>query len=152
TPGGALTQTVTVDVSAESLVEDNETFEVNQIGRASCRERVEMWAVTADGKGKSTIQNDDRADITNSERKQAEGTGGGTTAFTFTVSISNPIAHDVTVVVNISATTPPTSWPRDSSSDVCSSALTPGGALTQTVTVDVSAESLVEDNETFEVN
>src|SRR5438552_12208458 len=49
------------------------------------------------GSGLGTITNDDRADISITDRTLAEGTPSGTTAFTFTVSLSNAADQPITV-------------------------------------------------------
>ena len=81
----------------------------------------------------------------------AEGSPSGTTAFTFTVSLSNPVASNVTVdyaTANGTATTADNDYTGASGTVT----FTAGGALTQSVTVNVSKDSKVEADETFLVN
>ena len=76
-------------------------------------------------------------------RELAEGSPSGTTAFTFTVSLSNPVASNVTVdyaTANGTATTADSDYTAASGTVT----FTAGGALTQTVTVNVTKDSKVE--------
>lgn len=76
----------------------------------------------------------------------------GTTAFDFTVSLSGAVAEDVTVVVDTNPVTA-TGGGTDYADLVGQTVtFTAGGALTQTVTVDVTRELLAEADETFQVN
>ncbi|MGD0518217.1 MAG: Calx-beta domain-containing protein, partial [Thermoguttaceae bacterium] len=151
TAGGALTQTVTVNVNKDSKVEADETFVVNlsnaKFGGATDATR----AAITDSQGVGTITNDDVANITINDVTLAEGSPSGTTAFTFTVSLSNPVASNVTVDY---ATANGTATTADSDYTAASGTLmfTAGGALTQTVAVNVTKDNKAEADETFYVN
>ncbi|MCP3953419.1 MAG: hypothetical protein GY697_14550, partial [Desulfobacterales bacterium] len=151
TPGGALTQTVTVNVTGETLVEYDETFTVN-LTDARFGGSVDVTRVTiADAQGLGTIPNDDTATLSINDVSLAEG-DAGTTAFDFTVTLSDSVVSDVTVVADTSpanATGGGTDY-----NDVISQTVTftAGGALTQTVTVTAIGDSFIEADETFQVN
>jgi hypothetical protein len=77
----------------------------------------------------------------------AEGTGGSTTAFNFTVTRSdNSEAFNLTVNTNTGTAVSPSDYTAISGGTV---SFTAGGSLTQTVTVLVNHDNSVEANETF---
>jgi len=87
-PGGGLVQTVPVQVTGDTKVEPTEAFTVNLSNPAN--------ATIADGQGLGTIQNDDGTAIQIDDVERAEG-DAATTAFVFTVSLTNPSVDTVTV-------------------------------------------------------
>ncbi len=86
TVGGPLTQSVSVTVSSESIVEANETFVMNLTGVNN----ITGMTTIGDGQGLATINNDDQATITISPITQAEG-NTGIAPMNFSVTLSNPI-------------------------------------------------------------
>src|SRR5207253_8333363 len=92
-PGHPLTQPVIVTVPADNTVEPADTFTLNlsnAIGR-----NVSMARAVATG----TILNDNRATLAVSDVSLPEGSGGST-AFAFTISLSNPSEQPVSVQVD----------------------------------------------------
>ena len=141
---GQTTQTITVNVNGDTVVESDESFNVtlsSPSGNASL--------VKATGVG--TIQNDDSGSlpgISINDVSKAEGNSGNT-AFTFNVTLSSPAAAAVTVnfaTANGTAT---------SGSDYTANSGTvtfAAGQTSQTVTVQVTGDTNVEPDETFFVN
>jgi hypothetical protein len=97
------------------------------------------------------VTDNDTANITISDVSLAEGSPSGTTAFVFTVSLSNAVASNVTVDY---ATADGTATTADGDYTAASGTVTftAGGALAQTVTVNVTRDSKPEGDETFFVN
>lgn len=89
TSAGPLTQQISVPIVRDNLVEGNETFVVNLSNP--------VGATIATGQGTGTILDDDSASLSINNVTQAEGNGGGFTAFVFTVSSSNPSATPMQV-------------------------------------------------------
>ncbi|MEM9556249.1 MAG: IPTL-CTERM sorting domain-containing protein [Acidobacteriota bacterium] len=141
--GGPLVQTVSVPVVAEGAAEGNETFIVALSNPSG-------GATIAQATGTGTILNDDGMIDFGGDLSQAEGSGGGTTAFDIDVTLSDVVAQTVTVDVATldgSATAGADYVPL-------SQTLTflPGDPLSQTVTVDVVADDVVEGDEDFMVS
>ena len=137
---GPLSQTVTVQVAAESMAEVDETFALGLSNPSPG-----AMIVQADATG--TILNDDGTVSIGGDFGQAEGNGGGITAFALAVELSDPVTQTVTIdvaTVDGSAT-------AGSDFTALSQTLTflPGGALSQTVTVDVAADDVLEGDEDF---
>src|SRR5206468_2632509 len=88
---GVTSQPVTVTVNGDTKFESNETFFVNLSNPTG-------GATISDGQGQGTIVNDDTAPtLAIDDVSQAEGSTGGTTAFTFTVTKTGATAQSVTV-------------------------------------------------------
>ncbi|QDU51944.1 choice-of-anchor Q domain-containing protein [Gimesia panareensis] len=88
---GETEKTVTVVVNGDTAIEADETFSV-ELSNASSN------ATIADATGIGTIENDDYALLSISDVTLTENYGGGaTTAFTFTVSLSQAAGAPVTV-------------------------------------------------------
>ncbi|MEQ1745939.1 MAG: Calx-beta domain-containing protein [Saprospiraceae bacterium] len=88
--------------------------------------------------------------VTIGNRTLAEGTGGGPTAFNFTVTRSDTDgAFSLTVNTTGGTATSGTDFTAISGG---TASFTAGGSLTATVTVDVTHDNIVEANETFTVN
>ncbi|HEX5706267.1 MAG TPA: endonuclease/exonuclease/phosphatase family protein [Pyrinomonadaceae bacterium] len=88
---------------------------------------------------------------------QAEGSGGGTTSFTFTVSLSAPAGPGgVTFDIATADGTAQDDNPATEDNDYVAKSLTgqtiPAGSSTYAFTVDVNADTTGEPNETFFVN
>src|SRR5216110_1009992 len=88
---GVTSQPVTVTVNGDTKFEPDETFFVNLSNPTG-------GATISDGQGQGTIVNDDTAPtLAIDDVSQAEGSTGGTTAFTFTVTKTGATAQSVTV-------------------------------------------------------
>ncbi|MEM7351139.1 MAG: Calx-beta domain-containing protein, partial [Acidobacteriota bacterium] len=136
TAGGSLSQMVTVQVTGDTTVEDDETFTVNLSSPVA--------ATVSDGTGIGTIDNDDSTELSISSQDQAEAAG----AMTFTVSLSNPV--DVAISVDVS-TTDGTATTGDSDYAGLSGQTVNLAANTTSAMFDVTVndDSTVEADETF---
>lgn len=139
---GSLTQTVTVDVHGDGVVELDETFFVNLSNPAG--------GGIGDGQGLGTIMNDDSATLSIGDVSQNEG-DSGTSSFVFSVTLS--AAVDTAVALDY-ATADDTATTADGDYTPVSGALSFSGAAgeTQTVAVDVHGDATVEPDETFHVD
>jgi hypothetical protein len=136
-------QTVSVDVVGERLVEADETFVLN-LGNMAPDGTPPIVA-----SGTATITNDDSAVLSINDITQPEGSGNGTTPFVFTISSSNPSATPITVGYQTSdgsATTPVDYIAANGTATI------PAGATNVPVTVTVIADNLQEPDETYSVN
>lgn len=136
---GVVTQQVTVNVNGDTKLENDETFTVT-LGSNS------VGTTIGSGTATGTITNDDaQPQMLISDPSQFEG-NSGTTAFLFTVTLSNPSAFPITVnylTSNGTAT-------AGSDYTTTSGTLTfPPGSTTQTITVLVNGDLLNEGSETF---
>ena len=138
---GQTSKAVVVQVTDDTTVESDETFMVNLSGV--------VGATIADGQGIGTIQNDDTAELRINDVSRAEG-NRGSSAFNFTMTLSNPSASSVTVsyaTVNGSAV---------AGSDYTALPVTrltfSPGQTSKTVVVNVTGDTMKEPNETFVVN
>ncbi len=136
-------QTITVDVAAERLVEADETFVLNL---RSARPTGGTPAIVATGS--ATIVNDDVAVLSIDDVSLPEGSGNGTTPFTFTISSSNPSSTPITVGYQTGdgSATAPVDYIAASGT-----ATIPAGATNVPVTVTVIADNLQEPDETYSV-
>ena len=143
--GTTTTQTIAVSVVGDTVVEQDETFQVVL--------SAPVGATIADGSATGTITNDDTAappplpTLVINDAAGAEG-NSGTTPLTFTVTLSAPSASTVTVAyatVDGSATTASQDYTATNGT------LTFSGTTTQTITVSVVGDTVVEPNETFQV-
>ncbi len=138
---GELTKTLTVSVNGDTTVEPDETFFVNLSNPSSN-------ATLAQAQGTGTILNDDSPTLSINNVSQAEG-NSGTTAFIFTVTLSEAASSTVTV-----------DWAAADGTATAGSDYTAGsgtltfspGELTKTLTVPVIGDTTVEPDETFVVN
>src|SRR5213076_1632209 len=107
-------------------------------------------ATIADGQGLGTVVNDDaQPTVTINDVAKAEG-NGGTTPFSFTVSLSNPSYQTVTVSY---ATADGTATTADNDYVAASGTVTfTPGVTSQPVTVTVNGDTKFEPDETFFVN
>ena len=138
---GQTSKAVVVQVTDDTTVESDETFVVNLSGA--------VGATIADGQGVGTIQNDDATVLRINNVSKAEG-NRGSSAFSFTVTLSNPSASTVTV-----------SYATANGSAVAGSDYTAlpvtrltfsPGQTSKTVVVNVTGDTMKEPNETFVVN
>jgi muramidase (phage lysozyme) len=142
---GATSGTINVSVLGDTTSEVDETFFVN----LSSPTNVTLSGGGATLQATGTIQNDDINVSIGGPISQNEG-NAGTTSFVFPVTISSNPTSNVTVVVatsNGSATTAD----GDYQSLTQTLTFTPGGSLTQNVTVLVNGDTKDENNEAFNV-
>ena len=138
---GATSQTVTVTVAGDLLVEASETFTVTL--------SAPLNATLGTAAGTGTITNDDTPAIAITDVSVAEG-NVGTTAAVFTVSLSQ--AHVVPVTVTY-ATANGTATAGSDYTAVGATVLTfPAGTTSLPVSVNVIGDTTSEPNETFVVN
>ena len=141
---GATTGTITVNVSGDTTVETDETFLVTLSNPSG----VSLGATVTDT---GTITNDDvvAANISINDASITEG-DAGTTTLDFTVSLD--VTADVTVQVDTSdatATTADSDYVAIAAQTVT---FTNGGPLTQTVSVTINGDTVIEADETFNVD
>ncbi|HPR26300.1 Calx-beta domain-containing protein, partial [Lentimicrobium sp.] len=133
------TETFTVNITDNSIVEITETFYVNL-------SNISNALVTYDAQAIGTITDDDAATLSINSVSEDEG-NSGTTAFTFTVSLS--AASDAAVTVNY-ATANGTATTGDSDYSTATGTLTfAAGDTEETITVLVNGDTRIEDDETF---
>ena len=138
---GTITQTVTVLVNGDTVVEPNETFTVNLSSPAN--------ATIATGQGTGTIVNDDvTPTLSIGNVSQVEG-NTGTSNFAFAVSLSAPSSQTVTVAY---VTTDGTAIAPGDYTTTSGTLTFPAGTITQTVNVAVVGDTVAEPDETFTVN
>ncbi|MCW5958514.1 MAG: Ig-like domain repeat protein [Pyrinomonadaceae bacterium] len=137
---GETSKTVNILVNGDNKVEPNETFFVNLTNASG--------ATISDNQGLGTIQNDDATALSINDVSLNEG-NSGTTAFNFTVSLTNPSASAITVDY---ATANGTANSGSDYTAVSGTLTFSAGETTKIVTVNVSGDTLVEPNETFFVN
>ena len=140
---GQGTRQVTVDVIGETIFEGNETFFLNLSNPSS------GWSI-GDGQGVGTIQNDDALPaIAIADRSALEG-DAGSTAFLFTLSLSNPSSQTVTVLAQTADGT--AAAPGDYTAVAPLTVTFDPGATSQPFTVQVAGDTAVESDEAFVVN
>jgi probable HAF family extracellular repeat protein len=137
---GQTSKTVTVNVNGDTTPEAHETFNVTLSGASN--------ATISDNTGVGTINNDDAA-LSVNDRTLAEGVSGNTT-FTFTVSITHPTVNAVSVGY---ATSDGTATTANNDYTATSGTVNiPAGSTTATFDVQVTGDTTLEANETFNVN
>ncbi len=138
-------QQITVSVIGDNKFELNDTFFVNLSGASSN-------AGIGDAQAIGTITNDDAAPtISISDVTQAEG-NSGTTPFNFNVTLSNPSSQTITVAYN---TADGTATVLNSDYTAATGTLTFAAGTTNTtqlISVLVNGDTVIEPNETFNVN
>jgi len=141
-PPGTTNQTLSVTVLGDLSNESNETYFVNLSNPAG--------ATISDGQGLGTINNDDSVpSIFISDAGVFEG-NSGTTNIVFRLSLSAASGQQVSVSYATSDGT--ASRQSDYTRIVTALAVFSPGQTTQTVSVTVSGDTTVEDNETFFVD
>ncbi|MCA9179235.1 MAG: hypothetical protein KDB14_32460 [Planctomycetales bacterium] len=145
---GATTATVDVTVNGDNTVELDEQFFVNLIDATLA---AGGRAVTVlDNQGVGEIVNDDSATLTIDDVTAVEG-DAGTTAFNFTVTLSNPV--DVAVTFDhASADDTATTGDSDYTGLPLTGTTITAGATTSTITVQVTGDNTVELDEQFFVD
>lgn len=142
TAGGSTTQTFTVDLTPDDKVELDEVFNVEMNNLVNSGRLVSLV-----GTAQGTIENDDQATLSINDIAQLESDG----TFTFTVTLSNEVDADIFVdalTLDGTATAANGDYIELLDGERRLSFLT-GEQLTQTFTVDVSDENLVEADEIF---
>ena len=138
---GQTSKTVTVNATGNTVVEPNETFGVNLSGATG--------ATIFDSQGLGTILNDDGPTLRINDVSKTEG-NSGTTAFTFTVTLSPASTGTVKVTA---ATANGSALAGSDYTALASPLLTfSPGQTSKTVTVNATGNTVVEPNETFVVN
>ncbi|MBI3406979.1 MAG: DUF11 domain-containing protein [Planctomycetes bacterium] len=139
---GQTSKTITVLVNGDVIFENNETFTVNLSNPQN--------ATINTGIGTGTIQNDDAPPtLAINNVSQNEG-NSGTTAFTFTVTLTGATELPATVQF---ATASGTATTADNDFQSNSGTLTFNpGQTSKTITVLVNGDVIFESNETFTVN
>ncbi|MFN8348455.1 MAG: Calx-beta domain-containing protein, partial [Spirosomataceae bacterium] len=141
TAGGNSSETVTVNVTHDNIVEANETFTVLLSNPPD-------GVIISDGSGTGTITNDDAAVVTlTGTASQNEGT-----SFTFTATLNNPVQGSFTVpyTTNNGVTNPATAGTDYTDNDGTLSFAGTAGE-TKTITVNTAPDNTVELDETFTV-
>ncbi|MBX3481148.1 MAG: hypothetical protein KF842_12175 [Caulobacter sp.] len=145
TQGGALTQTVSVTINGDIDIESDESFFVNL---SNVVDSVGIATVN-DGQAVGTIINDDfPPTVSVSDAVVVEG-DDGTVSLIFTVTRNDP---DSEFTVDY-ATSDGTATVADNDYDAASGTLsfTAGGPLSQTVTVTVHGDTVIEGDETVQL-
>ncbi|HEX8568176.1 MAG TPA: Calx-beta domain-containing protein [Pyrinomonadaceae bacterium] len=137
-------KTVTVQVRGDTAIEANETFHVNLSGAP-------INAAIADNQGIGTILNDDSTlpSLSINDISLNEG-NSGTTAFTFTVSLSR--ASTQTVTINYATANNTALAPGDYTSISPTALIFGPGETSKQISVFVIGDITVEPNETFSVS
>ena len=133
---GETSQSVSVNVTRDALTEASETFRVLLSGA--------VGAVIADDTGVGTITNDDGFAV--NDVAQFEGSGSGTTAFVFNVSLLSPLASTATVNYQVAGLSAASGSDFQPLSGTLSFA---AGEVLKQVTVLVNKDSQAESDETF---
>ncbi|QEL14969.1 DUF4394 domain-containing protein [Limnoglobus roseus] len=138
---GETSKTVTVNVTGDTTFESNETFTAT----LSAPVGATLAADTATG----TITNDDTAPVVSINNvTQAEG-NTGTTAFNFTVTLSN--ASDQPIVLTVNTVDGTATAGSDYTALVGQTITFAPGETSKTVTVNVAGDTTFEVDETFNV-
>ncbi|MCB1609338.1 MAG: hypothetical protein KDI71_20430, partial [Xanthomonadales bacterium] len=137
--GQPLSLPVNVSIVRDNLDEFDEQFTVTLFNAVN--------ATIADGSGVGTITDDDTAEVDIADLSQAEGSGGGSTAFNFSLSLSNPA--DRTFSFAISTAPDSAGTPDDFAPLIGQVVQFPAGSQAATVTVQVVADDIPEPDEQF---
>ncbi|NQV27220.1 MAG: hypothetical protein HQ518_22965, partial [Rhodopirellula sp.] len=142
------TGSVTVPITADNIVEADETFTVNLAVNGDQGDRSIVTNATG-STATGTITNTDTASVTIDDITLDEGTGGTTTAFTFTVTLDQAVQGGFSLAYTTNNGT------ANAGSDYVDNdgGLTFAGTMgeTETITVLVNHDSTVEADETFTV-
>lgn len=145
---GQTTKTVTIASTGDSLDEIDETFEIHLT-------TVVGDAQISDGVGVGTIvDNDATPTLSINNVSKNEGDGGGTTNYTFTVSLSAASGREVSVqwnTVDGTATSGGSPSNRDFTSANGTLTWAVGDGASKTITILVNADANNESNEQFTV-
>ena len=128
-------------MNGDTVGEPDETFVVNLSSPSG--------AIIADAQGTGTIVNDDVVPTLSINDVSVTEGNSGTTAATFTVTLSAASTSPVTVTY---ATANGTATAGSDYTATGGTVTFPAGSTTQTLTVTVNGDTTVEPNETFFVN
>ncbi len=138
---GDTSETVTVTTTADAVLELDESLVVNLTNAQSSGRGVTI----ADSQGDGTIQNNDASAVSITDETEVEGA-----ALVFTVTLSAPVDTTTTVTADTADGT------ADASSDYTAlsghTVTFAAGDQSETVTVNVSGDTMVEADETLAVN
>src|SRR5262249_47098764 len=137
---GQTSLTVPVSVLGDTVIESNETFNLNL--------SLPVNATINRGTGTATIVDDDLPTLSVSDASATEG-NSGLTPVTFTVTLSAASSQTVTVSYSTAAGTATAGTHYQSLSGTLTFA---PGQISQTVTVNAVGDTTVELNETFTLN
>jgi len=142
------TQTITVQVNGDMDVEANESFSVLLSNLQGSEPNIRI----GDDTGVGTIENDDQdaagSSLTIDDVSQVEG-DSGTTAFVFTVQLSNDVAGGLTV--DYSTADGSATAPDDYTATNGTLTFAGSSGETQTITVQVNGDTVAEADESFRV-
>ncbi|WP_337177061.1 Calx-beta domain-containing protein, partial [Paludisphaera sp.] len=139
---GVTSRVIVVPIVGDRTVEGNETFRVVLSSPSSGQ-------TITDGEAVVTILNDDTsATMAIGDVARAEGSGGGTTDFVFTVTLSEATTQPVTVTYRTVDGTAAAGTDYTAASGTITFA---AGETTKTITVRVAADDDGEANETFSI-
>jgi hypothetical protein len=143
---GSTSKTFTVTINGDTAVESNETFNVSVTG-------VSSGATVADGSAVGTISNDDGGSsgpsLTIADVSVTEG-NSSTKLATFTVKLSASSSSAVTY--NIATANGSATAGSDYVAKSLSGQSIAAGSTSKTFTVTINGDTVVESNETFNVN
>jgi hypothetical protein len=144
TAGGNMSETVTITVNADNIVEANETFNVVLSGAPD-------GVILTDATGVGTITNDDAATVTLTGGVAQNEGNAGTTSYTFTATLNNAVQGGFSVAYSTTDGTATTADNDYQDNDGPTLAFTGTAGETKTITVLVNGDNKVEANETFSV-
>jgi hypothetical protein len=146
------TQTIRVPVLSDTVIEANETFQL-QLGTLSgLISGLESRVSIANSTGTATIVNDETATLSiTGPSALPEGTGTSSTAFTFNVVLSAAVPGGFRVAYSTSDGTA-TVANSDYQSNIGTLDFVGTAGESRSITVNVSADDQVEPNETLSVN
>ncbi|MBN8684656.1 MAG: hypothetical protein J0L99_18540, partial [Chitinophagales bacterium] len=139
--GGSSSTSVTVFVNRDNIVEAAETFTVNLSGAPA-------GIYITDAQAVGTINNDDNATVTLSAPTPQNEGNAGTTAFTFTATLNNPVQGGFTVpyTTNVGSASAGIDYTDNDGTLI----FVGTAGETQTWTVNVNGDVTVELDETFQ--
>jgi uncharacterized repeat protein (TIGR01451 family) len=140
-PAGSTTGTITVDVAGDAVLESDETFFVNLTGATG--------GTLDDAQGVGTIQNDEGVPTASIDDVSLDEGNTGSTAFTFTVTLTGTSATDVSITWT---TAPGTATSNVDFVAASGTLVIPALSLSGQITINVNGETAFEPNETFFVN
>jgi len=144
-PAFSVSQTISVPIAGENVVEANETFTMTLTAPSGAT----LGASVASG----TINNDDSATLSLNSVNQAEGNAGNT-PMTFTATLSNPVQGSVGATLNTADGNSATVLQNATVADndylaLTNSAFALASGLTQSVPVQIVGDTDVEPNQSF---
>lgn len=144
TAAGSLTETVTVLVNHDNMVENNETFTV-------VLSAAPPGVTLTDDTGLGTINNDDAAVVTLSGTQSLNEGNAGTTDFTFQATLNNPVQGGFTIAYNTNDGTATLADADYVDNDNSINFAGTAGEV-QNIIVAINGDVKVEANETFNVS